>query len=367
MAGDLRVEDFDVWQDAEVRFDAPSSQLQLRRGEHSIDTLGSVEDTKGNNGERGQLTVTNLRLLWVSHRSSRVNMSVGWGCLAAGKAGIAIKTAQSRLRGTTQALFLSSTFQGAKFEFIFTSLTKANPRVFATAVAVYRAYETSRAYRELKLRGAIIRPEDKSVVLLPRERVFSRLDGIWNLASDTGNLGVAVVTSQRFVWRALMAENFNVSVPYTCMQSVSVRESKFGRTLVLAISERAGGYLFGFRVDPPEKLDTLAKELQALRTVAYTSPDFGVVHSVEGEAAGGEAAGAGAKSGASVVSEDVEVVGEGKEGEGDGVGAAGDAYAAYLAEGPKEGDRPVVFSPELGLAIEAPPPGLTVAQLWAAL
>ena len=29
----------------------------------------SVEDTKGNNGERGELCVTNLRIVWSAHRS----------------------------------------------------------------------------------------------------------------------------------------------------------------------------------------------------------------------------------------------------------------------------------------------------------
>ena len=48
-------------------------------------------------------------------------------------------------------------------------------------------------------------------------------------------------------------------------------------------------------------------------------------------------------------------------------GSGGDAYAAYLAEGPKEGDRNVIFSTELGLAVESPPPGMTLAQLWVAL
>ena len=77
-----------------------------------------------------------------------------------------------------------------------------------------RAYETSRAYRTLRLRGAIIRPDDRSVVLLPRERVFTQLDGVWNLANDAGNLGAMTVTSQRVVWRATLTENFNVSIPY---------------------------------------------------------------------------------------------------------------------------------------------------------
>ena len=213
----LRREDYQVWQDSEVRIDASKSSCALRRGEHVIDTLDSVEDSKGASGERGRLTVTTLRLLWVSHSAPSHNVSIGWDCMAAGSAGVAVRSAQSRLRGSLQALVVAATCAGARYDFLFTSLVKASPRLFATAQAVHKAYETSRAYRSLRLRGAIIRPDDRSVVLLPRERVFTQLDGVWNLANDSGNVGACTVTSQRFVWRASLTENFNVSIPFLIM------------------------------------------------------------------------------------------------------------------------------------------------------
>ncbi len=42
-----------VWQDREVRFDSPPAEMQCRKGEVVIDSINSVEDTKGNNGEKG--------------------------------------------------------------------------------------------------------------------------------------------------------------------------------------------------------------------------------------------------------------------------------------------------------------------------
>jgi len=212
-------------------------------------------------------------------------------------------------------------------------------------------------YRQLKLRGAIVRLEDRSVVLLPREKVFVQLDGVWNLANDAGNLGAITVTSQRFLWRAQLTENYNVSLPYFVLERVGVvAMPKFGPTLVLAVAERHGGARFGFRVDPPERLATLEKEVRALREAAFFAPDFGVVHEVE-EAAGGGAGGAPAAPAAG--SEDVAVAAE--------LGAEGDAYAPYFAEGGKEGERAVIFSEELGLAVETPPAGLSISTLWATL
>jgi Bardet-Biedl syndrome 5 protein len=49
--------------------------LDLRRGEVEIDSINSVEDTKGNNGDRGSLSITNLRIIWSSHKRARTNLS----------------------------------------------------------------------------------------------------------------------------------------------------------------------------------------------------------------------------------------------------------------------------------------------------
>ncbi len=63
----------------------------------SLPTLwqGFVEDTKGNNGEQGELTITNLRVLWISQRSRRMNLSLGYNAIVS----INIRQAASRLRG----------------------------------------------------------------------------------------------------------------------------------------------------------------------------------------------------------------------------------------------------------------------------
>lgn len=168
-------------------------------GETAIASIDSVEDTKGNNGEKGSLSITNLRLIWRSQRSSRTSMSIGYNCVLS----VNVKAASSRLRGSTQALHVMTKHAETKFEFVFTNLALGEPRLF-TLVQVGRArlarraaarrtdrpaptpappsasarrlrqevlrlYETSRLYRELKLRAAIIR--DKALLLLPKEQV----------------------------------------------------------------------------------------------------------------------------------------------------------------------------------------------------
>jgi hypothetical protein len=46
-----------LWQDKEIRFDNKFDHLELRRGEFLIDTMSKIEDTKGNNGDNGELQV----------------------------------------------------------------------------------------------------------------------------------------------------------------------------------------------------------------------------------------------------------------------------------------------------------------------
>ena len=51
------------------------SLLQPRKGEFEIDSINAVEDTKGNTGERGAVSITNLRLVWCAHKDPRTNLS----------------------------------------------------------------------------------------------------------------------------------------------------------------------------------------------------------------------------------------------------------------------------------------------------
>lgn len=82
-----------MWQ--EIRFDSPPSYLDARRGEAVLECLPEVEDTKGNNGVPGELTLTNLRLVWVNRKARRTNISVGYSCIVS----LSVMPANSCLKG----------------------------------------------------------------------------------------------------------------------------------------------------------------------------------------------------------------------------------------------------------------------------
>jgi len=259
-----------LWQDREIRFDTPLSDLSLVKGEFEIDSINSVEDTKGNNGEKGALNCTNLRMIWISHKNARVNLSIGYDAII----NTSIRMANSRLRGNSEALFVMAKYGGTRFEFIFTSLIKKSPRLFTTAQSVFRAYETSKLYRDLKLRGAIMK--DKELIVLPDERILDKISGVWNLSSEQGNLGSFFITNIRVVWFANLAENFNVSIPYLQMKGVWKRNSKFGVALVIETTQQSGSYVLGFRLDPEHKLEATKDEIYKLWKVYSKNPMFGV-------------------------------------------------------------------------------------------
>ncbi len=52
-----------------------------------------------------------------------------------------------------------------RFEFIFTAVNPEKTRLFTTAINVHRAYDTTKLYRDLKMRAAILDDNNKLKIL----------------------------------------------------------------------------------------------------------------------------------------------------------------------------------------------------------
>ena len=332
-----------IWHDRDIRFDIRPNLLACRPGEIVIDSINSVEDTKGNNGERGTLIVTNLRVLWICHLNNRINLSIGNSTVT----NAAIKKARSKLRGHTHALCVSAKFNN-KYEFIFTSLVKNSPRLFTTMQAVLRAYESSKLYRDLKLRGSVVR--DGELILLPKEHLVDKISGVWNLSSGQGNLGTFFISNIRVVWHATLANNFNVSLPYHCIKSCRIRDTKFGTALVLEAFARSGGYILGFRLENQSVSQQVLEEVQGHMHVSAGAPEFGLDFVVEEEAPPID------KLLVTPVTEDLSVLDDGEDVQ---------AVAAYYADDQdgQEGGAVVYLDTKLGLACEGDG-SISTDSLW---
>ncbi|EFO86825.1 CRE-BBS-5 protein [Caenorhabditis remanei] len=288
-----RVNGEDIWQDREIRFDVDHKLLRMAKGEFAVAKVEHVEDTKGNNGDKGIMKVTNLRLIWYAMNMPRINISIGWNTITGTQSKTSTSLAARNRGGTNEAIYILAKLSSTttKFEFIFTATSpNSHSKLFNTISSINRAYETTKMYRELKMRGIFIR-EDGTLRILPQEYIVEIVAGAWNLSTETvclrldfliyikliqGSLGVFVITNIRIVWYAELNTGYNVSVPYLTLYSARVRESKFGMALVLETTASSGEYVLGFKVDPPERLQNLVKTIQTLHKAQSMKPIFGV-------------------------------------------------------------------------------------------
>ncbi|KAI1721256.1 bardet-Biedl syndrome 5 protein [Ditylenchus destructor] len=317
-----------IWQDRDVLFDLDTRLLRLSNGEFIVERIENVEDTKGNNGDRGV---------------------IGYNTIT----GITTKIAKSKIRGQAESLYIMSKgLSATKFEFVFTCINPSSTKLFATVIGIHRAYETSKMYREMKMRSALVNSDEK-LKLLPLETQCDKIDGVWNLSSDQGNLGVLIITSIRVVWYASLNPMYNVSIPFLQLRSCRVRDSRFGHALVIETSLQSGEYILGFRIDPEERLETVCRAIQALHSAFQKSPTFGVQFTRDHVDLSNEIY---APTSSDVHDQEEEI--EEKP-------LRIDAFAAYFSDG-MNGDeqRAIVYSEELGVAIEQLKPGFTIADLW---
>ncbi|KIH57080.1 hypothetical protein ANCDUO_12731 [Ancylostoma duodenale] len=274
--------------------------LRLVPGEIQIDRMDMVEDTKGNNGDRGVMRVTNLRLIWYASSMPRINLSIGYSNIT----GLQSREVVSKVRGTeVEALYVMARAPSTstKFEFIFTAMTSGmHSKLFNTVNSVHRAYETTKLYRELKMRGAIV-DESYNLKLLPLEQLVDKVNGVWNLSTD-----------------------------------------------------QSGEYVLGFRIDPTERLQQVCKAIQALHKAANLRPIFGVTFLKDKPITPREAATDNTNE-----REEEEGEFEQKQLRTDAFAAYFSDGATHAEE-----RRPPVFSEELGLAVEQLKPGFTITDLW---
>ncbi|XP_050447811.1 Bardet-Biedl syndrome 5 protein homolog isoform X1 [Cataglyphis hispanica] len=329
-----------MWQDNEVRFDISHSNMQLRSGELTIDKLDMIEDTKGNAGDLGKLIVTNLRIIWHSLSYPRINLSIGYNTFVT----VNTKILHTIHGGYMQALHILTSFRNCRFEFIFTNHDIKSTRHYTSVIGVYRAYVSSKVYREIKLRSGIIR--ENRLILLPQEKVHSSLQDVWNLSVEQGNIGTFIITNIRLVWYADVNHQFNVSIPYLIIENITIRTSKFGPTLVILSTEASGGYVLGFRINPLQQLHIIHKEISILLSEFRKFPIFGVEYTFEHQAPSQEEI-------------NVEHFTEIQDNQSE----ISNVFGYYFSEG-NTGQRKPNFSIHLGLAAEEPRESSTLQNLW---
>lgn len=351
------------WRERECRFDIRyKSEPVFTNGEVMIDSLNNVEDTKGNNGVPGRLIVTNLRIIWYSYKNLQTNISIGFRAIFPN--GLRRDYVQSRLRGRAQALIVSARNETpnaptsratTRYQFVFTNLVEGSPRLFTTIQAVFKAYDTTRLYREWKIRTAL--SVDNVLQLLPDEQIEEEISGVMNISgADSAMLGTLTWTTVRVVWINSTNELHNFSLPFLQMDRISVENTKYGDLLVIRVHADSGGHVLGLRIGASTMCEvvSIAERLNKTFKDYAVSPEFGIRYSQQVPPALEE-------MNIPVQDDDIEIIDEGDN---------QDAFAAYYADltegnGTDNGHfRQPVYSEELGLAIEDLRSNLTIEKLW---
>ena len=54
--------------------------------------------------------------------------------------------------------------------------------MFTTLHSIYRAFDTTRLYRELKIKGFLT--QDKNLITLPQEKTINKISNVSNVCND---------------------------------------------------------------------------------------------------------------------------------------------------------------------------------------
>jgi len=266
----LNYDDYVIWQDKDIRFDVPKNQLALRVGEKIIDTLENIEDTKGCNGDIGTMMLTNLRMIWFCQSNLKINLTIGLDCILSSE----VKQTSSKIIGETTAIYIKCRFNNNRFEFVFNSLTNTD-KIFVSFNNVYKAYDSTRLYREMKLKGFLT--QDKNLVLLPEELILNKISAVSNLQSDQAVAGVLYVTNVRIAWFSNNIENYNLSLPWIQIKTLKPKDHvKYGKALSIETNKQLGTNNIMFKFSAGENLDNLIKELVKFHIKYLENPLLGV-------------------------------------------------------------------------------------------
>ena len=140
---------------------------------------------------------------------------------------------------------------------------------------------------------------------------------------------------------------FNISLPYVQVKNIKKKDSNAGQIAIIETCRLCGGFTLTFR---SEKTDEIASEISRLFRVYIENPVLGLEVNVQ------EVPSLVETTQTNRVFDDIKIVEPLYAGQSH-------ASAAYFVSETSTGDN-VIFSPELGLAIEATPNNISIEQLW---
>ena len=256
------MDDFIKRYDHDLLINVDINYLFCTPGEYIINIFGVVENLKDLISKRGQILVTNLRIIWFNTNNNLNNIVIGYNLIN--------NFEKYNFSHSREKIIINCTFKKNNYEFIF--LIKIGKVSFIKILKkCHRNYLNSFFLREYKLRSSI--NDDINLNLLLDEKLIYKLEGLISFSGNTGKTGIGYITNYRFIWISTVINSFNISVPLWAIPNTTLQKhKKYLNCFYIRILISSRNLLFGFTYNPIEILKNFIDILEKSRISCLNNP-----------------------------------------------------------------------------------------------
>jgi hypothetical protein len=266
-----------VWQDRYVKIDCNKKDISLRKGEESYEILKLIKDSKSPTGAIGTFLFTNLRLIWYENGNLQNNISIGYDTII----DTSEKKTESKIDVDNEvitSLCIKCKDKDNEFEFIFTCIGEKKINLKTSLTNILKIYEVGRYYRDVKVKaGDIVLFKEKKLNQLPDENILNTFNGISYINNQGNFQGILILTNLRIVWLSIQHENLNLTVPWIQINKIQPKsDSKYEKLISLSIKNYFGGNFYNFYTPKISLLDRILDDMTKAMYYYQEEPLLGV-------------------------------------------------------------------------------------------
>lgn len=214
---DSEAEFSNIWELRSIRFDIELDE-ERKSFERHVAVSYNVEDAKGNAGFKGQMFVTNLRVLWQLSSDPSINLSIGWDTIV----NTSIKTMPVGGGNSFKHLLALKTqnLSQNRYEFKFMGYGEDELRVFNVISDLQKKVAATKTFRCTNLAIKC----DPNYELLEGEELKSSYEECIFTENEAKIKARLVLTDVRVIILKNEEKKMNYSIPWLMVRSVEKQE-----------------------------------------------------------------------------------------------------------------------------------------------
>jgi len=259
--------------DHKIGYNVQVLNLFCDPGEYRVCNFGSVEELRFNNGFKGQIILTNIRIIWLDPINQSMNLYIGFNSIKS--------VSKSDFSKKREKITIMAYRKTKSFEFHF-MIKKKSESLYDTINKLISNYRDSFYLREYKLRSSVFK--DENLILLKNESVIHSFNGVSTISGNSSKTGRLILTNYRFVWTSTVVNSFNVSIPFWAIPPISIQDHpRFEHCFYVLISISKRNFMYGFTAYPSDSLIKIVDSVERLRLSSSNSPMITYPISIHGE------------------------------------------------------------------------------------